>query len=141
MDAKDKQREQQEIEELKRQVLAEGKIENADEEALKRHRAQEEALLRKMRADSGSPSPHCPLGQKPVPGPKNGVVDDSEDSSSDSASDNANNINGSGEKKKNKKKSGVTGKMMKVDGWIAGMCISIDLFNILFFQYRPKVRN
>ncbi|VDD88319.1 unnamed protein product [Enterobius vermicularis] len=67
-DAKDRQKEQQEIEELKKQILAENQdIENAEEEARRRHREQEEALLRKMRADSGSPNPHLKLGQKPFP--------------------------------------------------------------------------
>lgn len=40
-DAKDRQREQQEIEELKKQILAENEnIENADEEARRRHQEQ-----------------------------------------------------------------------------------------------------
>uniref|UniRef100_A0A0N5AA90 PWI domain-containing protein n=1 Tax=Syphacia muris TaxID=451379 RepID=A0A0N5AA90_9BILA len=65
-DTKDRQKEQQEIEELKKQILAENQnIENADEEARRRHKEQEEALLRKIRADSGSPNPHLKLGQKP----------------------------------------------------------------------------
>jgi hypothetical protein len=40
LDTKDRQKELAEIDELKRQIMAEGGIENADEEAWKRHRAQ-----------------------------------------------------------------------------------------------------
>uniref|UniRef100_A0A1I7XLF0 L-aminoadipate-semialdehyde dehydrogenase-phosphopantetheinyl transferase n=1 Tax=Heterorhabditis bacteriophora TaxID=37862 RepID=A0A1I7XLF0_HETBA len=64
-DSKDRLREQQEIEELKRQIVAENKdAENVEEEAKKRHQEQEEAVLRRLRADSGSPNPHQPLGQR-----------------------------------------------------------------------------
>lgn len=43
-------------------------------------------MLRKLRADSGSPNPHRPLGQKPLPSEpeKDG---ESEESESDSESD------------------------------------------------------
>ncbi|VDN43424.1 unnamed protein product [Gongylonema pulchrum] len=86
-DAKDRQREQQEIEELKTQILAENStIENVEEEARKRHEEQEEALLRKIRADSGSPNPHRPLGQKPLP-PEPEKDEESEESESDSESE------------------------------------------------------
>jgi RNA-binding protein 25 len=64
-DAKDRQEEIQEIEEIKKQILAENK--NADEaeaEAKKRHEEQEKVELRRFRANSGSPTPHRPLGQK-----------------------------------------------------------------------------
>ncbi|PAV63396.1 hypothetical protein WR25_20334 [Diploscapter pachys] len=64
-DQKDRIKEQQEIEELKKQIQEE----NADkdekkieEEARKRHQQREEAALKKIRADSGSPNPHQPLG-------------------------------------------------------------------------------
>uniref|UniRef100_A0A914BYJ1 PWI domain-containing protein n=1 Tax=Acrobeloides nanus TaxID=290746 RepID=A0A914BYJ1_9BILA len=64
-DAKDRQEEQREIEELKRQILETGeKIEDPDAEARKRHEAHEKEMLRKRREDSGSPNPHIPLGQK-----------------------------------------------------------------------------
>uniref|UniRef100_A0A1I7YD68 PWI domain-containing protein n=1 Tax=Steinernema glaseri TaxID=37863 RepID=A0A1I7YD68_9BILA len=64
-DAKDRQREQEEIEELKKAILEENKnIENVDEEAKKRHQMQEEEALRKHRENSGSPNPHLSLGQK-----------------------------------------------------------------------------
>ncbi|VDK51065.1 unnamed protein product [Anisakis simplex] len=89
-DAKDRQREQQEIEELKKQILAENEnIENADEEARRRHQEQEDALMRKLRADSGSPNPHRPLGQKPLPVEEEKEEEDeeSEDSESDSESE------------------------------------------------------
>uniref|UniRef100_A0A8R1Y596 PWI domain-containing protein n=1 Tax=Onchocerca volvulus TaxID=6282 RepID=A0A8R1Y596_ONCVO len=86
-DAKDRQREQQEIEELKKQILAENaNVENPDEEARKRHEEQEEALLRKLRADSGSPNPHRPLGQKPLPSEPE-KDEESEESESDSESE------------------------------------------------------
>lgn len=63
-DAKDRQEEQQEIEELKKQILAENKnVEEAEAEAKKRHEAQEKAEMRRLRADSGSPTPHRPLGR------------------------------------------------------------------------------
>ncbi|KAH7722426.1 PWI domain-containing protein [Aphelenchoides avenae] len=63
-DAKDRQEEQQEIEELKKQILAENKnVEEAEVEAKKRHEAQEKAEMRRLRADSGSPTPHRPLGR------------------------------------------------------------------------------
>ncbi|VDN04888.1 unnamed protein product, partial [Thelazia callipaeda] len=86
-DAKDRQREQQEIEELKKQILAENaNVENPDEEARKRHEEQEEALLRKLRADSGSPNPHRPLGQKPLPSEQE-KDEESDESESDSESE------------------------------------------------------
>ncbi|VBB25945.1 unnamed protein product [Acanthocheilonema viteae] len=86
-DAKDRQREQHEIEELKKQILAENaNVENPDEEARKRHEEQEEALLRKLRADSGSPNPHRPLGQKPLPSEPE-KDEESEESESDSESE------------------------------------------------------
>ncbi|KAK0409676.1 hypothetical protein QR680_004686 [Steinernema hermaphroditum] len=70
-DAKDRQREQEEIEELKKAILEENKnIENIDEEAKKRHQLQEEEAMRKHRADSGSPNPHITLGQKPPIAPE-----------------------------------------------------------------------
>lgn len=84
-DAKDRQREHQEIEELKKQILAEGNDIDADEEARKRHQAQEDALLKKMRADS-SPNPHLPLGQKP-PVEKEEGEDESSSSSEESEDD------------------------------------------------------
>ncbi|MCP9264697.1 DNA primase large subunit [Dirofilaria immitis] len=56
------------------------------EEARKRHEEQEEALLRKLRADSGSPNPHRPLGQKPLPSEPE-KDDESEESESDSESE------------------------------------------------------
>ncbi|CAJ0577015.1 unnamed protein product, partial [Mesorhabditis spiculigera] len=82
-DALDRKREQQEIEELKKQLIAEGKDgELAEEEAKKRHRQQEEEALRKLREDSGSPNPHKPAGAK------DGESSDSESgSSSDSDND------------------------------------------------------
>uniref|UniRef100_A0A0M3I4R8 PWI domain-containing protein n=2 Tax=Ascaris TaxID=6251 RepID=A0A0M3I4R8_ASCLU len=87
-DAKDRQREQQEIEELKKQILAENEnIENADEEARRRHQEQEDALMRKLRADSGSPNPHRPLGQKPAPPEEEREEEEEEEESDESDSD------------------------------------------------------
>ncbi|CAJ0946564.1 unnamed protein product, partial [Mesorhabditis belari] len=64
-DALDRKKEIQEIEDLKKQIIAEGKeAMDAEEEAKKRHRIQEEAALRKLREDSGSPNPHKPAGNK-----------------------------------------------------------------------------
>ncbi|XGW02871.1 hypothetical protein V3C99_014699 [Haemonchus contortus] len=66
-DSKDRLREQQEIEELRKQILAENKdVQNVDEEARRRHfeKFQEEAAMRRLREDSGSPNPHQPLGQR-----------------------------------------------------------------------------
>ncbi|CAA99936.3 PWI domain-containing protein [Caenorhabditis elegans] len=65
-DQKDRMQEQQEIEELKRQIMEEAANDesiNIEEEARKRHKLKEEEAMRKMRADSGSPNPHQPLGQ------------------------------------------------------------------------------
>ncbi|KAK5977134.1 RNA-binding protein 25 [Trichostrongylus colubriformis] len=63
-DSKDRLREQQEIEELRKQILAENKdIQDVDEEARRRHFEKEEAAMRRLREDSGSPNPHQPLGQ------------------------------------------------------------------------------
>lgn len=67
-DQKDRLQEQQEIEELKKQIMEEANNDqtiNVEEEAKKRHKQkfQEDEALRKMRADSGSPNPHQPLGQ------------------------------------------------------------------------------
>ncbi|CAD6191617.1 unnamed protein product [Caenorhabditis auriculariae] len=64
-DQKDRLREQQEIEELKKQIAAENQDKDEakiEAEARKRHREQEEAAIRRLRADSGSPNPHQPLG-------------------------------------------------------------------------------
>ncbi|KAK6055853.1 hypothetical protein COOONC_06643, partial [Cooperia oncophora] len=82
-DSKDRLREQQEIEELRKQILAENKdVKDVDEEARRRHfekvsgysvsqmipyhlpKFKEEAALRRLREDSGSPNPHQPLGQR-----------------------------------------------------------------------------
>lgn len=129
-DAKDRQREQQEIEELKKQIIAENQnIENVEEEARRRHNEQvqylmlfyihfpfhskfliqEEALLRKLRADSGSPNPHRPLGQKPLH-EKTDKEEESEESESDSESDasaeEAKNINSTYERLSNWKAGG-----------------------------------
>lgn len=67
-DQKDRLQELQEIEELKKQIMAEAENDasiNIEEEAKKRHqlKLQEDEAMRKMRADSGSPNPHQPLGQ------------------------------------------------------------------------------
>lgn len=65
-DQKDRLQELQEIEELKKQIMEEAANDesiNIEEEARKRHKLKEEAAMRKMRADSGSPNPHQPLGQ------------------------------------------------------------------------------
>uniref|UniRef100_A0A1I7SYN1 RRM domain-containing protein n=1 Tax=Caenorhabditis tropicalis TaxID=1561998 RepID=A0A1I7SYN1_9PELO len=65
-DQKDRLQELQEIEELKKQIMAEAANDesiNVEEEAKKRHKQKEDEALRKMRADSGSPNPHQPLGQ------------------------------------------------------------------------------
>ncbi|KHN76938.1 RNA-binding protein 25 [Toxocara canis] len=99
-DAKDRQREQQEIEELKKQILAENEnIENADEEARRRHQEQEDALMRKLRADSGSPNPHRPLGQKPLPvEEEREEEEESEDSESDSDSEASADVQSTSEK-------------------------------------------
>ncbi|TKR57448.1 hypothetical protein L596_030713 [Steinernema carpocapsae] len=65
-DTKDRNREMQEIEDLKKAILEENKnVENIDEEAKKRHMIKEEEALRKHRNTSGSPNPHFALGQKP----------------------------------------------------------------------------
>uniref|UniRef100_A0A158P9J6 RRM domain-containing protein n=1 Tax=Angiostrongylus cantonensis TaxID=6313 RepID=A0A158P9J6_ANGCA len=75
-DSKDRLREQQEIEELRKQILAENKdVQDVDEEARRRHFEKEEAAMRRLREDSGSPNPHQPLGQR----------DGNDDSSSSSA--------------------------------------------------------
>lgn len=97
-DAKDRQKELQEIEELKKQILAEGNIADPDEEARKRHQAQvashrllivqEDALLKKMRADS-SPNPHLPLGQKPPVEREEGEEESSSSSEEDEEDDNS----------------------------------------------------
>uniref|UniRef100_A0A8R1E7C3 PWI domain-containing protein n=1 Tax=Caenorhabditis japonica TaxID=281687 RepID=A0A8R1E7C3_CAEJA len=87
-DQKDRIQELQEIEELKKQIMLE--VENGqptinvDEEALKRHnlKFQEEEARRKMRADSGSPNPHQPLGQS-----ANGANGESESSDEESGSE------------------------------------------------------
>ncbi|WKY11577.1 hypothetical protein Q1695_003281 [Nippostrongylus brasiliensis] len=64
-DSKDRLREQQEIEELRKQILAENKdVQDVDEEARRRHFEKEEAAMRRLREDSGSPNPHQPLGQR-----------------------------------------------------------------------------
>ncbi|CAB3397454.1 unnamed protein product [Caenorhabditis bovis] len=67
-DQKDRLREQHEIEELKKQILAENSTNSIDveEEARKRHQRKEEEALRKYRGDSGSPNPHKPLGHSEV---------------------------------------------------------------------------
>ncbi|CAI2354899.1 unnamed protein product [Caenorhabditis sp. 36 PRJEB53466] len=65
-DQKDRLQEILEIEELKKQIMAEASSDatiNVDEEARKRHQLKEEEAMRKLRADSGSPNPHQPLGQ------------------------------------------------------------------------------
>lgn len=65
-DQKDRLQELKEIEELKKQIMEEAANDetiNIEEEAKRRHKQKEEEALRKMRADSGSPNPHQPLGQ------------------------------------------------------------------------------
>ncbi|UMM34510.1 hypothetical protein L5515_007556 [Caenorhabditis briggsae] len=65
-DQKDRLQEIQEIEELKKQIMAEAANDtsiNVEEEAKKRHQIKEDEARRRMRADSGSPNPHQPLGQ------------------------------------------------------------------------------
>ncbi|EGT39102.1 hypothetical protein CAEBREN_03913 [Caenorhabditis brenneri] len=66
IDQKDRLQELKEIEELKKQIMEETANDdsiNVEEEAKKRHQKMEEEALRKIRADSGSPNPHQPLGQ------------------------------------------------------------------------------
>lgn len=68
IDQKDRLQELKEIEELKKQIMEEAANDdsiNVEEEAKKRHKKmlQEEEALRRIRADSGSPNPHQPLGQ------------------------------------------------------------------------------
>ncbi|PIO76218.1 PWI domain protein [Teladorsagia circumcincta] len=80
-DSKDRLREQQEIEELRKQILAENKdVQDVDEEARRRHFEKEEAALRRLREDSGSPNPHQPLGQRDGDGDSSSSsVEESED--------------------------------------------------------------
>uniref|UniRef100_A0A915D293 Uncharacterized protein n=1 Tax=Ditylenchus dipsaci TaxID=166011 RepID=A0A915D293_9BILA len=64
-DAKDRQDELQEIEELKKQILAENKnVADPDAEARKLHEAKGKQKMKCYRGHSGSPTPHIPLGQK-----------------------------------------------------------------------------
>lgn len=65
-DEKDRIQEQQEIEDIKRQILEENKekeVEAVEEEARKRHKEKEDAAMKRIRADSGSPNPHQQLGE------------------------------------------------------------------------------
>ncbi|EYC18733.1 hypothetical protein Y032_0026g1336 [Ancylostoma ceylanicum] len=79
-DSKDRLREQQEIEELRKQILAENKdIQDVDEEARRRHLEKEEAAMRRLREDSGSPNPHQPLGQRDGDGDSSSSSEDSDD--------------------------------------------------------------
>ncbi|KJH49303.1 PWI domain protein [Dictyocaulus viviparus] len=79
-DSKDRLREQQEIEELRRQILAENKdVQDVDEEARRRHFEKEEAAMRRLREDSGSPNPHQPLGQRDGNDDSSSSSGDSED--------------------------------------------------------------
>lgn len=94
-DQKDRIQEIQEIEELKKQIMEEAANDesiNIEEEARKRHKIklQEDEAFRKMRADSGSPNPHQPLGQSAKGG--NG-----ESSSDDESSSEKNNAEADGE--------------------------------------------
>uniref|UniRef100_A0A183G1M0 PWI domain-containing protein n=1 Tax=Heligmosomoides polygyrus TaxID=6339 RepID=A0A183G1M0_HELPZ len=67
-DSKDRLREQQEIDELRKQILAE----NKDVQ-------DEEAAMRRLREDSGSPNPHQPLGQRDGDGDSSSSSADSDD--------------------------------------------------------------
>ncbi|ETN74014.1 PWI domain protein [Necator americanus] len=79
-DSKDRLREQQEIEELRKQILAENKdIQDVDEEARRRHLEKEEAAMRRLREDSGSPNPHQPLGQRDGDGDSSSSSEESDD--------------------------------------------------------------
>ncbi|KAF1751767.1 hypothetical protein GCK72_018321 [Caenorhabditis remanei] len=93
-DQKDRIQEIQEIEELKKQIMEEAANDesiNIDEEARKRHKLKEDEALRKMRADSGSPNPHQPLGQS-------AKGDNGESSSEDESSSEKNNAEADGVK-------------------------------------------
>ncbi|CAI5451869.1 unnamed protein product [Caenorhabditis angaria] len=98
-DQKDRLREQQEIEELKKQIMEENNGEdniiNVEEEAMKRHQQKEDEAMRKLRADSGSPNPHQPLGQ-------NGDEEEEEEEEESSSSDGSD--SGDDEKDKTEKK-------------------------------------
>ncbi|CAI4222860.1 unnamed protein product [Auanema sp. JU1783] len=91
-DAKDRLREQNEIEELKRQILAENKNgEDADAEARRRHQEKEDAELRRLRADSGSPNPHQKLGQGEDGGSTSSSDTDDDEKSNDDVNGEAGN--------------------------------------------------